>query len=108
MPSSCRLPLGGLDENAGLFFLQNDQTSWGEYYISEATKLYVEWGASGKTKQMCGKYGFLGSSAFHKANGGNIHGRSRFSKTPLNQIRIPITSEIRRVSTDMDEKESHA
>jgi len=91
-------------ENAGLFFMQNGNNSWGEYYLSEATKLYAEWGANGKTAQMLRKYDFLRSSAFQNIGGGNIKGRSRFSTTPLSQMRMPITSSI---NVKMDEKESY-
>ena len=93
-------------ENAGLFCMQNGNNSWGEYYLSNATRLYAEWGADGKAEQMMNKYEFLSSSAFHNVIGGNIQGRSRFSTVPLSQMRIPITS-VKRYSISMEEKESY-
>lgn len=75
-------------ENAGLFFLNRDQEGWAEYYLSEACKLYNEWGATGKAHQMIDKYGFLNSSLLNqRSSGGYIKGRKRFTREDLSQMK---------------------
>jgi len=93
-----------LYENAGLFFMDNGDQSWAEYYLSESTKLFAEWGAHGKTAQMMVKYGFLHSSSFIRKVGGNLHGRTRFSPAPIDMMKAPITSSITNIG-NYDEKE---
>jgi hypothetical protein len=93
-------------ENAGLFFMEEGKKGWAEYYFSEATKLYGEWGAHGKAMQMLDKYDFLHSSSLDQDySGGNIHGRTRFSSETLTQMREPITSSLTYHAKSYDEKE---
>eukprot|EP00531_Pseudo-nitzschia_arenysensis_P017472 CAMPEP_0116144656 /NCGR_PEP_ID=MMETSP0329-20121206/16127_1 /TAXON_ID=697910 /ORGANISM="Pseudo-nitzschia arenysensis, Strain B593" /LENGTH=1091 /DNA_ID=CAMNT_0003640111 /DNA_START=71 /DNA_END=3343 /DNA_ORIENTATION=- len=92
-----------LYENAGLCFMEKGNTGWAEYYLSEATKLYGEWGAHGKATQMFERYEFLRRSSLAQKNGGNIQGRTRFSSEPLHQFREPVTSSLAQVA--YEEKE---
>ena len=92
-----------LYENAGLCFMEKGSKGLAEYYLSEAAKLYGEWGADGKMNQMIGRYDFLHLSSLGQRGGGNIQGRRRFSSEPLHQYREPITSSIAHYA--YDEKE---
>jgi len=81
-----------LYENAGQFFMNNGEKHWAKYYLAEASKLYKDWGAHGKTTQMLEKYPFLDSSAFfHRTRGGSIQGRTRFSTDSISEMKeIPL------------------
>lgn len=92
-----------LYENAGLWFVEKGSQVWAEYYLSEAAKLYREWGADGKVSQMSDMYDFLHPSSIEQASGGNIQGRSRFSSLELQKFREPITSSLAQKA--YDEKE---
>ncbi|VEU38495.1 unnamed protein product [Pseudo-nitzschia multistriata] len=79
-------------ENAGLFFTEQGNEGLAEYYFSEASKLYTDWGATGKTKDMIEKHNFLGSSSLNRnQSNGFIKGRTRFSpETMLSMQEIKI------------------
>ncbi|MGK3757380.1 MAG: hypothetical protein ACI8RD_009694 [Bacillariaceae sp.] len=75
-------------ENAGLYFMDKDDESWGEYYLSQAYNLYNDWGATGKANQLKDSHEVLSSSAVnHRAKGGFLKGRTRFSPEHLDQMK---------------------
>ena len=49
-------------ERAGLFFLAQDDTSWGKYHIEKSIKLYGDWGCKAKVTHLTEKYSDLLSS----------------------------------------------
>ena len=49
-------------ERAGLFFLAQDDTSWGKYHIEKSIKLYGDWGCKAKVTHLTEKHSDLLSS----------------------------------------------
>ena len=94
-----------INENAGLFFLECDKMSRAKHYLSEASKLYGEWGASGKMKHMIEKYDGLNLSSKQHFRGSNIHGRTRFSSEHLSQLRKPINLSLIDSANKSEEKD---
>lgn len=75
-------------ENAGLYFLDKDDEGWGEYYLSQAYNLYNDWGATGKANQLKDSHQVLSSSSVnHRAKGGFMKGRTRFSPEHLDHMK---------------------
>lgn len=76
-------------ENAGLYYLEQGSKAQGEYNLAEATKLYTEWGATGKTKQLMETYNFLYDSSLldRRSSTGAIKGRIRFSPSDTNPLK---------------------
>ena len=93
-----------LYENAGLWYMEKGSSGWAEYYLSEAAKLYGEWGAHGKTSQMLERYEFLRQSSLNQKDGGHIQGRSRFSSQEMHKFREqPVTSSLAQAASDEKE-----
>lgn len=76
------------NERAGEYMHAIGDTFWAETYLSRAFRLYDEWGAATKTKQMMDKYSFVfqsdhPSSGSHKSVGVSM--RKRYSYKPSNE-----------------------
>jgi predicted ATPase len=67
-------------ERTGLWFLEQNDEGWAEFYLAQAYVLYGDWGATGKANQMKEDHQELlkSSSLGEKANSA-LKGRSRYS-----------------------------
>ena len=54
-----------INERAGVYFLEKDDESWAQFYLSQSMKLYRDWGATSKVDAMSKKYPFLSGSSSH-------------------------------------------
>mmetsp|Transcript_4268 Transcript_4268/g.10675 ORF Transcript_4268/g.10675 Transcript_4268/m.10675 type:complete len:1147 (+) Transcript_4268:137-3577(+) len=67
-------------EHAALYYLEQNDEDWAEYYMAQAYGLYRDWGATGKTDQLMENYSTLlhSSSLSAKSGGTSLKGRSRY------------------------------
>jgi len=77
-------------ENAGIYFMDQDDKGRGEYYLSQAYNCYKDWGATGKADQLKDSHEVLNSSTLNhhsKDSGSFMKGRTRFSPEHLNHMK---------------------
>jgi len=97
-------------ENAGIYFMDQDDEGRGEYYLSQAYNYYKDWGATGKANQLKDSHEVLNSSTLnhHSKGGGSfMKGRTRFSPKHINQMKeLRLTSGKEKIKASTSATES--
>lgn len=75
-------------ERAGVYFLQQKDEGWAEFYLVRAHRLYSDWGAYGKSETMKHKHdSILYASLSISRRNMPLKGRSRYSSIYADQLR---------------------